>query len=270
VAAATVTLAAAACGIDAPPARAGDPDAAGPSTRHGPPAAAGSSVLDVLDDHALGDHDRSEQALLRLVTAPESFDDGLRTAAVQVDDPNGNGRVDGHWYPPRVVTGECEIKTDQAPMPRSAASFIPGDPADRPLEQFEASRALLEAPYSVGVSVQVFDDAAQRDGMAATLREFYDAVQGDLECGLDSLFGDVEPVEPVDIGPPGFGFRSEPLIGTATTYLYSVEDRVLLTVGLTLGPAAEDDPAKGPAPDLLERAVRAEAALLESTPLPGG
>jgi hypothetical protein len=234
------------------------------------PTTRGGSVLDVLDQEDLADHPVNELPLLELVTAPVVFDDGLRVATVQVDDPNRNGRVDGRWYPPRVVVDECQIKTDQAPMPTASASYIPGDPDDGPLGQLAAADAMLDAPYSIGVTVQLFDTAEQRDGMAATMKEFFETVKGgDLDCGLDGLFGDVQWVEPVDVGHPAFGVRSEPLISKTTSYLYSIGTRILLTVGQSLGPIAQDDAGKGPADGLLERTVRAEVALLEAAALPG-
>jgi len=230
------------------------------------------SVLELLDSKDLAEFDESERVLLELIVPPTAFDDGLRLAVVQVDDPNGNGRIDDRWYPPRVVLDECSIKTDQAPMPRAAASYVPGDPDEEPANQLEASQMLMQAPFTIGVTIQVFDTAEQRDGMADTMAEFYETVQGgDLDCGLSGLFGDVEQVEAFDAGHPGFGFVTEQMLGgAATTLFYSIGDRLLLTIGLSDGgPLAEDD-AEGPADDLFERAVDAQVAWLEAAALPTG
>ena len=121
---------------------------------------AGSSVLDSLDEAAEAEYDDSSRGLLDLLVGPSALA-GHRLVLVQVDDPNGNGRIDGRWYPPRIVRSACSVKLDNAPMPLAGAAFVPGDPSVAPTAgQLQASRELLEAPYSVSLSVQVFDERA--------------------------------------------------------------------------------------------------------------
>jgi hypothetical protein len=235
----------------------------------------GSSAMDGLQPAKRSEYESSEHALGELVVAPSAVSDEITLGALEIDDPNGNGRIDDRWYPPRVRESDCAVNVDLAPVPTVAVAFIPGDPTE-PLDDsaFGGSMALLEAPYKVAITVQLFDEASQRDALAETMQEFWATWDEGLDCegfgpgsGPAQLLGDLEAVDPVATEYPAVDIESgNGLMGRTTAGLYSVGDRVLLTVALTEGGPGSEDGA-GPDSTLLERAVHAQIAQLEAAGL---
>lgn len=232
----------------------------------------GASALDVVGDEVLGGLDDSERSIAALVVSPHDLGDALRIAQLQVDDPNGTGRIDGRWYPPRVQEADCSIRVDNAPIPTVGVAFIPGDPDEAiGTDQFESLEALTEAPYSVSVTVQLFDDASQRDEMASTMRDFFEAATDESSCATGFL-GDLTDVDPIETGYPAIALHTDGFIGGgSTTGLYSVGDRVLLTVAVSEGmihPAVENPPR--PPESLMRVVVEAQIVQLEEAGLGSG
>jgi len=212
------------------------------------------SPLDAVEPDHAATFQGSRRELADLLLAPAAFPDGMRLAQLQVDDPNGTGRIDGRWYDPRLRTQDCAINVDTPPMPTAQAVFIPGDPAEKLAgdDLFASQDALLEAPLSLGIEIQMFDEATQRDGFAEVMIEFYRSM-GDLECdafgsGLgdgdevtDLLVADMTEVDLYDAGYPGFAFETDGLQGHALVSQYSVGDRLLLTVSVGAGGFGSSD-----------------------------
>jgi hypothetical protein len=237
-------------------------------------AATGSSALDALDADFDATFAGPRRDLADLIIPPTAVGGGLRLAALEVDDPNGTGHIDGRWYPPQVRNEDCSIKVDTPPIPTAAAVLVPGDPdellSDDP---FAGPRDLLEAPFTVGIQAQLFDEPSQRDGLAGAMVEFYETM-GDLQCEQmgsageqvgESLVGEAESVPPYDTGFPGAAFEAESLLATSLVSQYAVGDRVLLTVTVSgnNGLSNEDD-RTAPDPALAHVAIDAEIARLES------
>ena len=76
------------------------------------------------------------------------------------------------WYPPRVLRQECAAKVDAAPDPFALASYVPGEGALGDTDQMVALD-LMSSAVVVGVQVQLFDEAEQRDAYLATTLDFY-------------------------------------------------------------------------------------------------
>lgn len=231
----------------------------------------GASSLDVIGSDVLDGLDDSQRAIAALVVSPHDLGDALRIGQLQVDDPNGNGRIDGRWYPPRVQEADCSIRVDNAPIPTVGAAFVPGDPDTAiDTDQFASLEVLTEAAYTVSVSIQLFDDATQRDEMAATMRAFYDAANDGSSCATGFL-GDLTYIDPIETGYPAFALSSDGLLAAGTTGMYSVGDRVLLTVAVAEGrfhPAVENPPQ--PPDNLMQVVVEAQIVQLEEAGLGAG
>jgi len=211
------------------------------------------SALDSLTESRQSELDDSETVLGALLPSPDGFG-SFRLADLQLNDPNGDGRIDGNWYPPRVLREECSTKVDSPPGPAAEAIYVPGggDLGDaNPMAVLEAIGAALV----VTVQVQVFDEAAQRDGFLQANNAFYrdpaftcggreTTVQSFLESevGTDQLTAVVFELE-------------EPLIGSGATAWAAVGDRVLLAVSV-----ASNDPE---APWVAEDQERSLAAALQ-------
>jgi hypothetical protein len=273
-AAAVVLVAVGAC------ARESDLDLTEPVTPE-PGTLTGSALDAVESDHA-ATFEGPRRELAALVVSPAALLDEMRLALLQVDDPNGTGRVDGRWYEPRLRTQDCAINVDTPPVPSASAAFVPGDPTEKLGDDtFAATQALIEAPRSVNIQILMFDEASQRDGLADVMIEFYRSMD-DLECEAfpsgggeltDLLLGDMEEVSPYDTGFPSFAFESEGLRGRSLVSQYAVGDRVLLTVSVTtggLGSADPDDPdadapdVPEPDPGLAHLAIQAQIDKLEA------
>lgn len=234
----------------------------------------GASALDAVAADELASYDESEQKLAALIISPHALDEDLQLVALQIDDPNGTGRIDGRWYPPRVLRNECAINVDQAPLPTAATAFIPGDP-DTLFggASMDTPGAILRASYTVSITVQLFDEPSQRAELISTMGEFYDAMGEGLECDsigatggnlTDALLGDFERFEPIDVGYPGYGIETNSMTGHGRANVYSIGDRVLLTVAINEPSDLLD--AEGPSLDasLARRVILAEIARLES------
>lgn len=242
-----------------------------PSTTE--PEASGSSALDVLEADKDATFEGPRRELADLIVAPGALGDRMQLAFLQVDDPNGTGRVDGRWYPPRVRNEDCAIRVDTPPVPSVAAAFVPGDP-DEWLGDgaFAGQNALLEAPLSVSIQALVFDDSSQRDGLADAMVEFY-GTMGALECdalgsgggAVSAFVGDAVEVPVHETGFPGFAFQVDGFASKSLVSQYSVGERVLLTVAVSgdnlfSGTADRTDPD----PSLARRATEAELARLKA------
>ncbi|HAM23428.1 MAG TPA: hypothetical protein DCQ04_14435 [Actinobacteria bacterium] len=169
--------------------------------------------------------------LAGLLPSPDGFG-AFRLASLQVDDPNGNGRIGEYWYPPRVLRGECSAKIDAAPGPVAAANYVPGSGPlgpSNPTDAFE----LMSSAVTVSVQVQVFDDAAQRDSYLATTVEFYR--DPSFTCGGQQ--SSVQTFRESTLSTSGAAavvFEAQPAIfGTGVSSYAAVGDRVLLVVSVS-------------------------------------
>lgn len=129
------------------------------------------SAVDSLSERRRSELRATETLLGGALPSPDGFG-SFRLAAFNVDDPNGDGRIGEFWYAPRVLRRECSAKVDAAPGPFAAANYVPGAGElgeTDPMSGF----ALMESPIVVGVQVQVFDEAAQRDAWLETTTEFF-------------------------------------------------------------------------------------------------
>jgi hypothetical protein len=211
----------------------------------------------------------------------------LRLVGLQVDDPNGNGRLDDRWYEPRLRTENCAVNVDAPPMPYASASFVPGDPAEEfgGSTSFDAMEEMLDAETTVGIEVRLFDDATQRDAYAAAIVELY-GVMGDIECDFgdfgdeiedaggpdsesvtDMLMADIEEVELYDIGHPGYAFESDGMQGKALVSQYEVGERVLLIVSVSKPGLGSSSSGGSPDPALAHFAIDVELAQLDAAGL---
>jgi len=129
------------------------------------------SALDSLTQSRQSQLDQSETVLGALLPSPDGFG-SFRLSTFQVDDPNGDGRIDGNWYPPRVLRQECSAKVDGPPGPFAVANYMPGE-GDLGEANPMAVMDAIGAAMVVGVQVQVFDEAAQRDGWFQANNDFY-------------------------------------------------------------------------------------------------
>jgi hypothetical protein len=243
------------------------------------------SVLDAVATDHLETLDASAQELAGLIVAPAVLGSGsagsggeeLRLIGLQIDDPNGNGRLDDRWYAPRLRTEDCAVNVDAPPMPYAGASFIPGDPAEAfdGDTAFDTMEEMFDAETTVGIEVRLFDDAAQRDAFAATMVEFYGAM-GDFECdfgevgggdgdgGMDSgavsdmLVADMAEVELYDVGHPGVAYETSGMQGETLLSQYEVGERVLLAVSVSTPGLGSSDPGGSPDPALAHFAIDAE------------
>jgi hypothetical protein len=254
------------------------------------PADIEGSVLDAVSADHRATLDTSAQELAGLLVAPVALapaGDELRLVGLQVDDPNGNGRLDDRWYEPRLRTRDCAMDVDAPPVPYAAASFIPGD-ADEQFDgdtSFDAMEEMIDAETVVGIEVSLFDDATQRDALAATRVELYEAM-GDFECDFgdfgdevedaggpdagemaDMLMGDMREVELYDVGFPGVAYETDGMQGTTLMTEYLVGDRVLLGVSVSTPGLGSDNPGGSPDPALLHLAIDAELAKLSAAGL---
>ncbi|CAN5608022.1 hypothetical protein BH24ACT5_BH24ACT5_13990 [soil metagenome] len=131
---------------------------------------AGESVLEAMEPDVTARFDDSMRSLAGLVVGPREVGN-YRLVSFASNDPNGNGRIDGRWYEPRIRTGDCSIEVDSAPIPTVEATFIRGNPVD-PLsgdDLFANTQALMQTERSIGIRIQVFDDVGQRDAMALVM-----------------------------------------------------------------------------------------------------
>jgi hypothetical protein len=221
------------------------------------------SPLDAVEPDHAATFQGSRRELADLLLPPAAVPDGMRLAQLNVD---------GRWYDPRLQTQDCAINVDTPPVPTADAVDIPGDPAEKLAgdDLFASQEALFEAPLSLGIGIQMFDEAAQRDGLAEVMIELYRSM-GDLECNsfpselgdtsgvTDLLLGDMTEVELYDTGFPGFAFETEGLQGHSLVNQYSIGDRVLLTVSVAAGGLGTSDAGEAEAdPGLAHLAIQAQ------------
>lgn len=233
------------------------------------------SVLDWLPLEDQATFSEGERYLASLVVSPSevaSLDsaDPFRVSLVQVDDPNGNTRIDGRWYEPRLLKGDCAFKTDQAPIPTVKANFVPGEPSQSTAEdQFAA----MQAPIVFSLELYLFDTPFQRDSFAELMREatFY---TNDMECSMfdgdesrSRLFPTIEERPSIEVGHPGFGMHTTSTFGSGLNYQYSVGEWLLLRVGTgSMGMGEDDSKMELEAADI-EPFLNAQIAQLEKAGL---
>jgi hypothetical protein len=195
-----------------------------------------TSALDALEVDFGKTFEGTEHDLATMLIGPRSVGE-YQLVAMAVDDPNGTGKIDGRWYPPRLV-GDCMgLKVDTAPMPSASASFVPGDPDIRlGNDRFEGAKAAMTSPHTVTIAVQVFDDATQRDAFAATTEEFYSSGET-MGC---AIIGEMKTVSAYDIGYPAYAVAGRFLVTPAALTQYRIGDRVLMTAGVQLGLMRKD------------------------------
>lgn len=169
--------------------------------------------------------------LAGLLPSPDGFG-SFRLASLQVDDPNGDGRIGEYWYPPRVLRQDCSAKVDAAPGPFATANYVPGAGplgASKPADGFD----LMSSAVTVGVQLQVFDDATQRDAYLATTLEFHR--DPTFTCGGQQ--GSVQTYRESQLTSAGVAvivFEAEPAMFGGGVRAYSaVGDRVLLVVSVS-------------------------------------
>lgn len=189
------------------------------------------SAVDSLSADRRSGLDSSASTLAALLPSPEAFGD-FRLALLQVDDPNGDGRIGGNWYPPRVLRQDCSAKVDSAPFPFAIANYLPGEgelDQSGPMTGFDVLRSAL----SIGVQVFVFDDASQRDDyLAATVEFLRDPT---FSCG-SSTGASVQTFRETElrtVDGVALVFEAETAVfgGGVTSYL-AVGDRLLLGVSV--------------------------------------
>lgn len=189
------------------------------------------SALDSLTEGRRSELAPGATRLVELLPSPDGFG-SFRLALLQVDDPNGDGRIGEYWYPPRILRQQCSTKVDAAPGPFALASYVPGS---GPLEDTGpgAGFDVMSAAVAVAVQVQLFDDASQRDAyLATTLAFFRDPT---FTCGGNTASVQTYRESTLSsAGVPAIVFEAEPAIfGTGVSAYATVGDRVLLTVSVS-------------------------------------
>lgn len=223
------------------------------------------SAVDALTDERRNQLGETETELVALLPSPDAFG-SFRLASLQLDDPNGDGRIGPYWYPPRVLRQECSAKIDAAPGPFAAANYIPGTGQLGDEDQTVAFD-LMSSALAVGVQVQLFDAASQRDEYLATTLAFYRdptftcggqqaSVQTYRETALQTPRGTANVFEP------------EPqILGNGVRAYMPVGDRVLLVASVSS--ASVDAPWDMEDLDRwLMPVVEAAAARLDAAELP--
>ena len=230
------------------------------------------SVLDWLPPEETIGYTDGERYLASLAVSPSEFADPLRTSLVQIDDPNGNARIEGRWYEPRIIEEDCAFKTDQAPIPFVRAVYLPGEPSQSTTrDQFAA----LQAPMVFGLELSLFDSREQRDSFAEILREatfFADQMQCSMfEDGGDDLaselFPSVEEIPAPEIGYPGFGIRLDSTFQAGFAYQYSVGEWALLKVSVASVAMEEGESKEPPTPAMIEPFLNSQIEQLKSAGL---
>ncbi len=248
-------------------------DQQGPSTPVTLGAATASAEdSSALDGFGIGRFDSSERSLVGLLVAAEAIGAGLRLVDVSVDDPNGNGRIDGRWYPPRVRRTDCRIEVDTAPAPLSAATFVPGE--GWLVARSELLDVITDAEFTLSVQIVVFDEASQRDEFAAVMVEFYDQMATfdcadmdlDVEIGSvsGSLIGERRAVEPYETGYEAYALETDTLVSSNYTSQYAVGDTVLLVVALSGRFFDPEEPGEPLSKEIAHRAIDAQITRLET------
>lgn len=169
--------------------------------------------------------------LAGLLPSPDAIG-AFHLGDLQVDDPNGDGRIDGNWYPPRVLRQECSAKVDAAPGPYAVAVYVPGSETLGKADP-TAAFSLLSAAIAVQVQVQVFDDASQRDAyLDATVEFLRDPT---FTCGgKEASMQTYEETQLRTSRVDALVFEAQPVIVVGgVRALAAVGDRVLLSVSMT-------------------------------------
>lgn len=223
---------------------------------------AGPSILDVLPEDQVTSLADGERYLVGLAASPSELPEALRVVSVQVDDPNGDTRIGDRWYEPRLRIDDCAFQTDQAPIPFARVTYVPGDANDSTSSD---PFATLEAPFSFGIEIMLFDTTLQRDAFAQVMRE---ATFLELDCFGEGSALVPEAVEepPIEVGYPGFGFATESPFGQGLGYQYDVGERVLLRVGANTS-SDETDSQKDVDVGMLSSLVVRQIASLEAAGL---
>lgn len=169
--------------------------------------------------------------LAGLLPSPDGFG-SFRLAHLQVEDPNGDGRIGEYWYPPRVLRQECSAKVDAAPGPFAVATYVPGAGSlaeTDPMVAFD----VMSSAVAVGAQVQVFDDASQRDAYLATTLAFYR--DPSFTCGgKESSVQTFRETTLRHAGVAAVVFEAEPdLFGGGVRAYVAVGDRALLVVSVS-------------------------------------
>lgn len=195
-----------------------------------PDDAGTGSVREYMTLGFLDEFDASEKALLDLLPPPGAFGE-FEVASAQADDPNGGARIGEYWYPPRVVRRDCSAKIDAAPGPYALANYTPGH---KVLDgsSMAAGLDLMAAALVVGIQVQVFDAADQRDGYLDATLEFYR--DPSFSCGGKRSTIQTFRETRVEFGTSSVTvFEPEPaLFGSGVSGYTAIDDRVLLTVSI--------------------------------------
>lgn len=198
---------------------------------------------------AATEYDEGEQILVDLMIAPSELSAQYRQTILQVDDPNGNARIDDRWYEPRLITEDCAYRTDVAPVPSVGASFVPGDPA---LSTTNSPFEAMQADHSVSIQIHLFDDSEQRDQFSAVVKEAY-TYQSTWDCEFLASMFDADLVDAPDIGYPGFGVRDAGLVGASYQFQYDVGERTVLIA--SIGAPEQDEVDSGLLDEFLELQV---------------
>lgn len=204
---------------------------------------------------------------VELLPPPATYGE-FALAGVIVDDPNGTGRIEGRWYPPRIKRSDCATSIDSAPIPTVAASYVPG----RPTEVFSGesigiTTEVVGAEEIVNITIQLFDEASQRDEMFAVVDEQY-RTGFQVDCALGGMQDLVDAV-PLDAiaGQPDSSVYEVAQIGfNGFVVLAPIGDRLLLQLGVGEGFGG----AGGPTPDRsdLDEVAADQIARLETATLP--
>ncbi|MCP3883320.1 MAG: hypothetical protein GY701_33695 [Sulfitobacter sp.] len=220
------------------------PNASFPTWLHDTAQPAAGSVLDYLDPTEAADYQGARAELAGLLLLPTGIPGDHHLNTLNVDDPNGTGRIDQFWYPPRLLRRDCRIEVDTAPIPSATATYTPGRASETITsngiaQQFE----ILEAPYLLGISIQTLDSPDQRDALAETMIEFYQQLAS-LDCGsteaetvAGAMLGPTTEIDAPDTGYPAFAAELQNIFATTLTYQYAVGDHILLTITLQPGAA---------------------------------
>lgn len=195
-----------------------------------------ASLADALTTAARSDLTVTEAELVEIVVGPQALSEEYRVAGFTVDDPNGTGRVDDRWYPPRIVSTESSSQVDSAPVPTVAAGFVPGDPRT-PIDAgdgLEAQRDLLEASQQLSISVFVLDDAEQRDQLSSVMLDSYDGGD-DADSFAREMFGNPERSPAYPAGYPGTSMEIDVFGSRNVFHQYDVGERVILVVAISAG-----------------------------------
>jgi hypothetical protein len=219
------------------------------------------SALAALSPTADSEYEGSRKELAELLIAPARVGE-FRLIGLVADDPNGNGRIDGRWYPPRLRTGNCQLQVDAAPIPSATATFAPGAPnTQMPENTFALTNLTMKADVVIGVGVQLFDDATQREEYVQAMREFYaDSWTMGCENSADPPDDRLEEVDAHPSDYPSFSFAGRLGFNLMRVSHYSVGDRVLLTVTAQAGILARKKEV--PSDDIAAAAIDAEIARL--------